>query len=56
LQLGKLHDGDIHRRRGGIVSRVIEAQRAMYKTRIDQTRKTRAAMAKKASTKATMEF
>lgn len=56
LQLGKLHDGDIHRRRGGIVSRVIEAQRAMYKTRIDQTRKTPAAMAKKASTKATMEF
>jgi hypothetical protein len=35
---------------------VIEAQRAMYKTRIDQTRKTPAAMAKKASTKATMEF
>ena len=53
LQLGKLHDGDIHRRRGGIVSRVIEAQRAMY---IDQTSKTWADMAKNASTKATMEF
>ena len=55
MQLGKLHDGDIHRRRGGIVSKVPEAQRAMYKTQIDQTRKTWADMAKNASTKATME-
>jgi hypothetical protein len=38
-----------------IVSKVPEAQRAMYKTQIDQTRKTWVDMAKNPSTKATME-
>jgi hypothetical protein len=38
-----------------IVSKVPEAQRAMYKTQIDQTRKAWVDMAKNPSTKATME-
>jgi hypothetical protein len=38
-----------------IVSKVPEAQRAMYKTQIDQTRKAWVDMAKNASAKATME-
>ena len=38
-----------------IVSKVPEAQRAMYKTQIDQTRKGWVDMAKNASVKATME-
>ena len=38
-----------------IVSKVPEAQRAMYKTQIDQTRKAWVDMAKNASVKATME-
>jgi hypothetical protein len=38
-----------------VSSKVPEAQRAMYKTQIDQTRKTWADLAKNASTKATME-
>ena len=38
-----------------IVSKVPEAQRAMYKTQIDQTRKAWIDMAKNASAKATME-
>jgi hypothetical protein len=38
-----------------IVSKVPEAQRAMYKTQIDQTRKAWVDMAKNPSAKATME-
>ena len=38
-----------------IVSKVPEAQRAMYKTQIDQTRKAWVDMAKNAPVKATME-
>ena len=38
-----------------IVSKVPEAQRAMYKTQIDQTRKAWVDMAKNASVKATLE-
>ena len=38
-----------------IISKVPEAQRAMYKTQIDQTRKAWVDMAKNASAKATME-
>jgi hypothetical protein len=38
-----------------VVSKVPEAQRAMYKTQIDQTRKVWVDMAKNPSTKATME-
>src|SRR5262245_6479486 len=38
-----------------IVSKVPEAQRAMYKTQIDQTRKVWIDMSKNPSTKATME-
>ena len=38
-----------------VASKVPEAQRAMYKTQIDQTRKAWVDMAKNASVKATME-
>ncbi|OCK58707.1 hypothetical protein LMTR3_12300 [Bradyrhizobium sp. LMTR 3] len=38
-----------------VVSKVPEAQRAMYKTQIDQTRKAWVDMAKNPSTKATMD-
>jgi hypothetical protein len=38
-----------------VVSKVPEAQRAMYKTQIDQTRKAWLDMSKNASVKATME-
>ena len=38
-----------------VVSKIPEAQRAMYKTQIDQTRKAWVDMAKNPTTKATME-